>query len=178
MQANAKVVVLGCDYIQMCLQDDSSTPAENKSWAAPSMRAREWSMSIYDYIEWSWTVCGTIPCGDELEYDHESTGRILVYAPTSLAEPVGPPSNGDGEEGDGGNGHDDEAPDNDQEADGNDAEETMDEDSTHLAFEAGVEPTGTIEDAVEEIPTAHAAIATPKREMNGDDRHSEDKTLN
>ena len=69
MQANVKVVVLGYDYIQMCLKDGPFAPAGGKvrkSWASPSMRNQEWSVSIYDYIDRSWTVCGTIPCENEL----------------------------------------------------------------------------------------------------------------
>ena len=85
MQSNVKVAVLGPDYIQFCLQSDPAAAAGKsirKSWASPSMREQGWSVSVYDYIDRSWTICGTFPCGDELEYSHESTGRILVYAPT------------------------------------------------------------------------------------------------
>ena len=36
------------------------------------------------------TVDGTYPVETELEYQHESTGRILVYAPTREAETTPP----------------------------------------------------------------------------------------
>ena len=91
MAANVKVAVLGPDYIGLCLQE--KTPIGKgirKSWASPAMRVHEWSVTIYDYIDRSWTVDGTYPVETELEYQHESTGRILVYAPTREAETTPP----------------------------------------------------------------------------------------
>ena len=72
---------------------------------SPAMRAEGWSVSIYDYIDRSWTVDGTYPCGDELGYHHESTDGIPVYAPTREAEassPHEPGEPGDAEDGNGG----------------------------------------------------------------------------
>jgi len=91
MAANVKVAVLGPDYIGLCLQGETSGGKSiRRSWASPAMRVEGWSVSIYDYIDRSWTVDGTYPVETELEYQHESTGRILVYAPTREAETTPP----------------------------------------------------------------------------------------
>ena len=107
MAANVKVAVLGPDYIGLCLHEEA--------WASPAMRVEEWSVTIYDYIDRSWTVDGTYPVETELEYQHESTGGILVYAPTREAETTPPDepgeigNNGGGDNGgnNGDDGHDD-----------------------------------------------------------------------
>ena len=91
MAANVKVAVLGPDYIGLCLQGETSGGKSiRRSWASLAMRVEGWSVSIYDYIDRSWTVDGTYPVETELEYQHESTGRILVYAPTREAETTPP----------------------------------------------------------------------------------------
>ena len=178
MAANVKVAVLGPDYIGLCLQE--KTPIGKgirKSWASPAMRVHEWSVTIYDYIDRSWTVDGTYPVETELEYQHESTGRILVYAPTREAE--GTPPDDPGDAGDNGNGDNGDNADDNNEGDGHedgheeqkedDVEEITDE-STHLALagdDGGVETMDTQEtmDVIEEVPTAHAAVTAPKEEI-------------
>jgi len=103
MSSNVKVAVLGPDYIGLCLQEESSDRKTiRRSWASPSMRCEGWSVSIYDYIDTSCTVEGTYPSIDELGCHHESTGRILVYAPTKEAESTPPDEPGEpGDTGDG-----------------------------------------------------------------------------
>ena len=77
--ANVKVAVLGPDYIGLCLQEETSSGRGiRRSWASPAMRVHGWSVTIYDYIDRSWIVDGTYPVETEMEYQHESTGRILV----------------------------------------------------------------------------------------------------
>ena len=178
MAANVKVAVLGPDYIGLCLQDETPVgKCIRKSWASPAMRVHEWSVTIYDYIDRSWTVDGTYPVETELEYQHESTGRILVYAPTRKAEETPPDDPGDaGDNGDGDNG--DNADDNnegDGHEDGHDEQkeggvEEITDESTHLALagdDGGVETMETQEamDGIEEVPTAHAAVTAPKEEI-------------
>ena len=151
MSSNVKVAVLGPDYIGLCLPEESSDRKSiRRSWVSPAMRVEGWSVSTYDYIDRSWTVDGTYPCGDELGYHHESTGRIRVYALTR----------------DGNGGGDTPGDDQEEEKD-DDVEEIIDEDSTHLAFEAELGTTENQEpmDVVEEIPTAHAAVTAPNEEQ-------------
>ena len=176
MAANVKVAVLGPDYIGMCLQEEtSSARGIRKSWASPSMRVDGWSVTIYDYIDRSWTVDGTYPVETELEYQHESTGRILVYAPTREAEETPPDDPGDaGDNGDNGDNGDDNN-EGDGHEDGHDEQkdddvEEITEESTHLAMaeDGGVEETMESQepmDVVEEVPTAHAAVTVPKEEI-------------
>ena len=168
MSSNVKVAVLGPDYIGLCLQEEScDRKTIRRSWASPAMRAEGWSVSIYDYIDRSWTVDGTYPCGDELGYHHESTGRILVYAPTREAEASSPHEPGEPGDAEDGNG-DGNAPGDDQEEEkDDDVEEITEEDSTRLAFEAELETTENQEpmDVAEEIPAAHAAVTAPKEEQ-------------
>ena len=111
----------------------------------------------------------------ELEYQHESTGRILVYAPTREAEETPPDDPGDaGDNGDNGDNGDDNNEgdgheDGQDEQKENDDVEEITEESTHLALaeEGGVETMETQEpmDVVEEVPTAHAAVTVPKEEI-------------
>ncbi|CAL1129119.1 unnamed protein product [Cladocopium goreaui] len=177
MAANVKVAVLGPDYIGMCLQEEtSSVKGLRKSWASPSMRVEGWSVTIYDYIDRSWTVDGTYPVESELEYQHESTGRILVYAPTREAETTPPDDPGDagdagdnGDNGDGNNEGDGHEDGQDEEQKENDDVEEITDESTHLAMaeDGGVEETMETQepmDVIEEVPTAHAAVTAPKEE--------------
>ena len=111
---------------------------------------------------------GTYPCGDELGYHHESTGRILVYAPTREAETSSPHEPGEPEDAGDGNG-DGGAPGDDQEEEkDDDVEEITEEDSTRLAFEAELETTENQEpmDVADEISTSHAVVTAPKQEQS------------
>ena len=177
MSSNVKVAVLGPDYIGLCLQEESSDRKTiRRSWASPSMRCEGWSISIYDYIDRSWTVEGTYPCGDDLGYHHESTGRILVYAPTQEAEASSPQEPGDPGDAEDGNGDGDAPGDDQEEEKDDDVEEITEEDGTRLALDAEMETTENQEpmDVVEEIPTAHAAVTAPKEEQG--DNPPEQKT--
>ena len=177
MNSNVKITVLGLDYIGLCLQgiaEGDRGKSLRRSWASPAMRNNNWNVTVYDFIDRSWAVVGTYPVDTDLEYDHESTGRILIYAPPGGGDtppPEEPNGSGDnGNDGNGGNGDENEephAPGEDQEEEKADEEEITEE-STHLEFAGGVETmdTGEPMDVIEEVPTAHAAVTVPKEEVH------------
>eukprot|EP00435_Cladocopium_sp_Y103_P043628 s1111_g12.t1 len=193
MNSNIKVVVLGPEYIGIMLREPHDGKVK-RSWASPRMRSLGWNASIYDYIDRSWTVDGTYSCDQEIEYNADATGRVIVYhpardetAPDDAPGDDAPGDDGHGD-GDGGNGPgddgpgDDVAPDENQE--GGDEMDVVDEvedtTSTPLAFEAGtVEPTDPADmpdmPDMPEIPTAHAAITSIKEELD-DDKTPEQRT--
>eukprot|EP00435_Cladocopium_sp_Y103_P070666 s374_g35.t1 len=105
--ANVKVV-LGVEYIGICLREPHDGKVK-RSWASPRMRSLGWSVTIYDYIDRSWTVDGTYPCEQKIEYNSDATGRIFVYHPAreeSVPDEAPPEENGPGDDGgdDGGGG--------------------------------------------------------------------------